>query len=75
MKLPEVHTYRYRRPLEERSFLIETPMHTEDEIRHVIDTYRLGPLRKFSLHNINHPWVSLEQENANSAQRLSAAIT
>ena len=58
LKLDEPGTYRYRRPLEEKSFLFEKRLSTVEEVERIVETYKAGPLHKFSLHNIYHPWVS-----------------
>ena len=29
-----------------------------EDVQRVVETYKAGPLHKFSLHNIYHPWVS-----------------
>ena len=58
LKLDELGTYRYRRPLEEKSFLVEERLSTVEDVQRVVETYKAGPLHKFSLHNIYHPWVS-----------------
>ena len=58
LKLDEPGTFRYHRPLEEKSFLIDERLRTAEDVERVVEELRTGPLVKFSLHNIYHPWVS-----------------
>ncbi len=61
LKLPALNMYRYRRPLEERTLLVESPLEDAAQVQELLEERRLGPLRKFSLHNIYHPWVSTRE--------------